>query len=347
MHINDQNSITQQRVKSGRWQGIDILKTICAFLVVIIHAPFPGEIGMYITTLSRISVPIFFMITGFFYSDVVQRNKEKHQIKKIFLLFVVTNAISLFAGCCKALAAGSLPSFLSSLLQVRTLTNFVIWNEPPFGRHLWYLGAILYTLIIVYYARRTNTIRWLMLLTPGILILGLIFGKYCVVLLGRQIPYVYVRNFFFLGLPYFLIGNLFFEYREQIFEHFTNQLFIAGLLIFSITTVVERYILVTNGVNASNDYYISTTFLACTVFLKFAKPRLKKPTKFVNVLGEVGKRYSTWIYVIHPLLIGMVDLIIGEKLKIIRPFSVFSFTLIICVLVTKVFTMVSHSNRQK
>ena len=46
--------------------GIDILRFICAFLVVCIHAPFPGIIGGCVKAVSRIAVPIFFMSTGYF-----------------------------------------------------------------------------------------------------------------------------------------------------------------------------------------------------------------------------------------------------------------------------------------
>lgn len=38
---------------------VDILKALCAFLVVCIHAPFPGIVGDYFTALSRVAVPIF------------------------------------------------------------------------------------------------------------------------------------------------------------------------------------------------------------------------------------------------------------------------------------------------
>lgn len=39
-----------------RADNIDILKAICAFLIVCIHAPFPGVIGEYFTALTRIAV---------------------------------------------------------------------------------------------------------------------------------------------------------------------------------------------------------------------------------------------------------------------------------------------------
>lgn len=53
-------------MEEKRNNSIDNLKAICTFLIICIHVPFPGEIGAYFITLTRIAVPIFFMITGFF-----------------------------------------------------------------------------------------------------------------------------------------------------------------------------------------------------------------------------------------------------------------------------------------
>lgn len=69
-----------------RAEQIDVLKAISAFLIVCIHAPFPGEISAYFIVFARMAVPVFFMITGYFYSDTVARHNEKHQIMKIFCL---------------------------------------------------------------------------------------------------------------------------------------------------------------------------------------------------------------------------------------------------------------------
>ncbi len=58
------NKVNQNRV---RYDGLDVLKCICAFLVVCIHAAFLGDVGKIVEVIARIAVPIFFMITGFFY----------------------------------------------------------------------------------------------------------------------------------------------------------------------------------------------------------------------------------------------------------------------------------------
>ena len=50
----------------NRNEGIDMLRMVCAFFIVCIHIPFPGGVGSYIKAVSRIAVPIFFMISGYY-----------------------------------------------------------------------------------------------------------------------------------------------------------------------------------------------------------------------------------------------------------------------------------------
>ncbi len=66
----------QTNEQTNRVEGLDSLKAICAFMVVCIHAPFPGKAGEYIVMLSAIAVPIFFMITGYFWHGIAEKNKE-------------------------------------------------------------------------------------------------------------------------------------------------------------------------------------------------------------------------------------------------------------------------------
>lgn len=48
-----------EQIDKSRYDGFDILKCVCSFLVICIHIPFPGILGEYIKSLSRIAVPVF------------------------------------------------------------------------------------------------------------------------------------------------------------------------------------------------------------------------------------------------------------------------------------------------
>ena len=58
-----ENLVFERRKRKA---GIDILKGLCAILVILIHFPFLGIGGKIITIVARCAVPVFFMCSGFF-----------------------------------------------------------------------------------------------------------------------------------------------------------------------------------------------------------------------------------------------------------------------------------------
>ncbi len=73
-----------------RNSGIDILKVICSFLVICIHKRFLGVAGEYIRALSRVAVPVFFIISGYYLQmkseDYMGRGGKKRLFKILKLI---------------------------------------------------------------------------------------------------------------------------------------------------------------------------------------------------------------------------------------------------------------------
>lgn len=268
-----------------RNNSLDVLKAICAFLVVCIHVPFDIIGGGYYIALTRIGVPIFFMISGYFYNT----NNAKKQIKKIAVLLIWANGIYLIYG---------LISYNYPTINFKSILIFLLLNESPFSGHLWYLGAILYTLIVVYLFDKAEVKKFLYWMTPILIIADLVLGKYSLLLFGREFPYLFVRNWLFTGIPFFSIGMLMREKKLRICSW--------GIPAFIGTTILERFLLNSNNMNAVRDQYISTTFLAITVF-SFA---LEYKGAVNDKLAKIGREYSTWIYIIHPLFITLFSFVI-------------------------------------
>ena len=61
-------------------------------------------------------------------------------------------------------------------------------------------------LIIMHIFDKLKIEKCLVFAAPFLLMGDLILGKYSVLLLGREFPYILVRNFLFVGIPYFCIG---------------------------------------------------------------------------------------------------------------------------------------------
>lgn len=283
-----------------RNSGLDILKFICCFLIIFIHAPIPSEFGKFFCALCRIAVPIFLMITGFFYDNTKKNNKEKIQIKKIFKLLIFSNILYFCYNFLLYLVKNELNQFLFNLFSIKTLLKFIFFNESPFGGHLWYLGAILYVLILNLFIEKRfneNTKKIFYFITPILLIIDLIFGKYSILLFGKEFPLIFVRNFMFVGIPYFSIG-MYIKEKIPKFKTVNTKKIILSILIFSFLTILERTILVKYGFNATRDHYISTTPLAISVFLYFVLNDWN-----LSFIKSIGKNLSTMIYIIHPIII--------------------------------------------
>ena len=202
--------------------------------------------------------------------------------------------------------------------------------------HLWYLGAILYVVTIITVLFRINeelTRRILYFVTPFVLLGDLVLGKYSILLFHREFPAILVRNWLFVGLPYFSIGMLIREHRDK--AEINIKMVSKPVLLFLITvsalsSLAERYVLETISMNATRDHYFSTTILAVAVFLYF----LNNVNDLQTKLSQIGEKDATWIYILHPILITVLGALvskvgIGEAYNYVRPIVVFLMTLMI------------------
>lgn len=315
--------------ENRRYNSLDKLKAFCAFLIVCIHAYFPGAFGEYYTVLTRIAVPIFFMITGFFFTT----SSAKQQIRKLFGLMLTANGIYLLWKIALAALKEEIPEYLKSVFTMKNIVKFLFLNETHLQSHLWYLGAILYVITIVtfIFGRNEKLGKKILYIAVPILLLGdLMLGKYSLLLFHREFPVVLVRNWLFVGLPYFTIGLWIREHQEKIVVRIRKMKLLSIISFTVITSLVERLILVSFNLNPARDHYLSTTFLAVAVFLFF----LLYVNGDENRISGIGRDDSTWIYILHPILITILGIVmsrggIKEAYNYIRPIVVFLTTAVI------------------
>lgn len=308
-----------------RYNSLDKLIVLCAFLIVCIHAPFPGEFGEYFMALTRIAVPIFFMISGFFWKP---RNGKK-QILKLLKLLIIANVIYFAFGLVRSMGSDT-GAYIQSTFTVRNLLKFILLNRSPFAPHLWYLGAIVYVLVVFQFAEKRGLKKILLYSTPFLLLVDLLLGKYSLLLFHKEFPYIIVRNWLFVGIPYFAIGHMIQEKRDWFNEHVNGLIVTVSIVAFSITSLLERYLLVASTLNAKRDHYISTTFLAIAVFLLF----LYFVDNRDSLTARIGQQCSTWIYILHYLVISMLGFVMrragmADVYNFVRPVFVFILTTII------------------
>lgn len=294
-----------------RNHGIDFLKFLCCFFVISIHAPFPEPLKSFTMPLARMAVPVFFIISGYYFSTLKKTGRLKPQIKKIFRLFISGNLLYFLWQIILALINGTdIASLLQEMFTPASLLHFVFLNESPFEGHLWYVGAILYTLLIVYFWNKKHSSETLYPFIPLLLLTDLFLGKYSLLLFEQAVPYVFVRNFIFVGLPYFLLGDMLFNIRLRI----KKTVLILLTAVFCFTTLLEKNILDTVGLITDRDHYLSTTFLAVSVFLLAANSDKKHHGKLYKKLCFIGSGLSLNIFVLHPIFIDILRLYIKNDI---------------------------------
>ncbi len=314
--------------------GIDLLKAMCSFMVICIHTPFPGLLGDIFIPLTRIAVPLFFMITGYFYSSTKEHKKEKKQMIKILKLFVSANLLYFFWFLIKVIINGnSIITCIKEMCNLKTISDFLLFNESPFQGHLWYLGAILYVLLIVFIFEKKWNRQKLYPVIPVLLLINLVLGEYSILLFGKEISLIFARNFIFVGLPYFLIGDMLNSHKIKIKSR--NALLFS--LLFAFTTVLENFLLDYFKINRTIDNYTSTIFLSVCVFLLAVQSELKINNKWNKALCYMGANLSTIIYILHPIFITIMNQIMDYLSKYayidvvysyISPFVILSIALV-------------------
>lgn len=323
-----------------RNRGMDILKCICTFLVLNIHFPLEMPGGNYVETVARIAVPIFLMLSGYLYSGVLERGREKAQLNKFFRLFAGANLLYLVWDILLELWQGNLALWFGNTFTLRNAVNFIFLNESPLKCHLWYLGTMWYTLLIVGLFRRAGKMKWLLAAVPVQLLVLCTCNSWGMFLFGKNIECFYTRNFIFVGLPFFCIGYLTYIYRERIEKKAArySRWLLPVIAALALALCAERTFLLRKDVLFCKDGYFFVAPFAWMVFLWFlfgAGRNLQGP--LWDCLATIGRKYSLPIYLLQCMVDEMLFPLIrtlgltGIYLKL-HAAAVYAATLVIAAL---------------
>lgn len=281
-----------------------MIKFIAAFLVVFIHTPGTNEI-FSLKIISRSAVPIFFMITGFYYQSLAAKGTFWRHYRKILGMTLT----------CFAFYAGYSLFFdvwagrpLASALTGKALLRLLCLNTSPYGLHLWYLFALLYALPMVHWAKRHIGQRFLWAI--GVLL-------FLVAYFGVLTPRVeYFRNFLFFAFPMLLTGDALRTFLKS------RQWSQVGVWVAFITSLIlllsEGYLYRFCQWHPYRElFFFSVPFAACTMLLAYGNPAFGRETK----VAFWGKKYSPYIYIWHVMVSGMTGTVLYKLgIQITDPF---------------------------
>lgn len=145
-------------MKKRRWTCIDILKCLAAIAVVEIHKPLEIQGGDEFLILCRFAVPVFFMITGFFYPETVAKKRELKQFGKIFTITIGANLFYLLWEILLAVEKReNIKEALLARFEERVPEDFILWNFSPLSPHLWYFAGTSLCACNCFYCRTSGT----------------------------------------------------------------------------------------------------------------------------------------------------------------------------------------------
>jgi peptidoglycan/LPS O-acetylase OafA/YrhL len=283
-------------------------------MVVGLHGGFLGEIsqeGNFLTVqgVFRIAVPIFFIMSGYYFTSVSNTERLVKWIKRVLSLYTFWMVFYIYFWF--------RPDSLSVIDLIKVLKTVIVGHH-----HLWYLSAMIGAGVLTFLLRRKPALGIVLsfvLFIAGVAIQYL--GNYHLFstpMLDKIMNYTFIhRNFLFLGFPFFYIG--FVINGKSLFKDVSLKLLVIISILGVGLLLGESWYNYSNPLNDGGfDNYLSLFLICPTLFL--LANRAKFTTKDNNLA-----LISTAIYLIHPFW-----------LSVLRKFTLLEGTLITlaCILLS-------------
>lgn len=273
----------------------DIFKGIACIEIVFIHCVFPGEFGLVISALARWATPFFFVVSGFFFRKYTIEDSVR---KASHIAGILAWAVALYIPIVLIdnLVHGVLFEYLRDEFTLFSIASFIIFNSPVFiAGQMWFLFALIYVYISMAVAIKLNLMKYRKAITVFLLISHFViaYGFYFV---GHPIEAGAYRNFLFEGIPFFLIGNILYEEKWKAEKYGKSIVLIGVGALFS----VMEYMLLGRPFSV----HISSLILLAGILGLCSGDALNGKFKF---LCMTGRKYSLYIYVLHPAVITVFD----------------------------------------
>ncbi|MFV8985358.1 acyltransferase [Serratia fonticola] len=315
--------------------GISLLRIIAAFLVVFIHVS-PEVFSVMsnhwlginvMASASRISVPLFFMISGYLAFNENKITKITHFLKKKFSrILIPLIAWSIFY-----------IFYDETEVDIKILLNLL--TATPAHYHLWFFYTIIpmilltpffssvvrkidYTLFIYF------IVIWLFLsLTPS-LIQALIYftnAEDPILKVGKAQLFISMSGYFLLG------GFL----RKMKFN-LNNWVLISAFLISTTATIISTIIISNYLGSPSQAFFVYySPFIAIatvSIFLLFIKIDIQhsKATHLIKFISDL----TLGVYLVHPIIIDYFKIQILNSTNALSLLGMSFFIFIISLLIT-------------
>ncbi len=315
------------RMGMCRMSSLDVMKCFAAFCVVWIHFG-----SGWLSPVTRCAVPVFFVITGYYYPMMVEKGNFWRHIRKLLVMVLCASALYGAITLTSQIRHDTLGEWANNTFRLRDIVEVIVLDQDLFAFHLWYFYAVLYDLIIFYLADKWKLAKWIRYATP---ILLFIF------LMSNFTPWnIRFRNFLFMGLPCMMIGRMIREKKDTAFSFLEKKQYLwvyacVSLLMIGVEMCIHYCI-------QGKAYVVRETFIfTLPLFLPFFYAALRNPTFGEgSIWASIGRKYSAYIYIFHVFAGTILWHIVKRNdsllAKAIYPFLVFAISLLMAWAFVKV-----------
>lgn len=310
--------------QKGTISSLYVLKALCALFVVILHTPL-GALTDYAKCISHTSVPLFYMITGFFlYSADAHRVSSRAfgTAKKAIVLWLICNLVYYPLG----------PIVGSFQDTYMLYFKWLVLGQTPSGGHLWYLMSLVQGALVIGLMFRFGLGRlfpWLM----GLWFVGFLFEGYRPVFFGSE-PSMMACNFVIKSLPCLAAGMWVAKERQALlrFKYWWVVLALAVTLLYADLIYLKPCVL--------PSYIVLAPFLTTAIILSGFLTCLSRPSVGEGTKVEyIGRALSGNIYYWHGLFIMLFTRVLTQYVDIYETYGsiiVFVLSLAFAYLLVKI-----------
>ena len=306
-----------------------LFQGIACLLVVLIHIPFPGNLGIFFVSIARYAVPLFYMISGYTLYSCLETDSLKIKIKGRFqrngkILAIAFICYCLF-DCGKCLIKGkSILTFLGGMLNVPNVLRLFFLGIFPnqfAGGILWFmLGQLYIYLFVLVFSNhiKKHHIPLYTWISVAVLIIASC-AKVCAVAFRLELwgvelsSYWIYGNWVVMGLPCFVLGIGFADYLKRKREIVVRTPLFTYILVIAISSVLNFVLcmMLNKFLNMYLSYTIFTLLIDYCAFAISQKERISSK----NILAKIGCYHSRNVYIVHPAIISIFN-IFFEKLTV-------------------------------
>lgn len=286
-------------LKNNRLLTVDLIKFVASLFVILIHCTFYGGLGITVKAMARFAVPFFFLSTGYFlYGNSSHKllKKLRHMVGLALSAFVLYFAFYAVLSFVQKGTDGLL-GYLTDFADFEKIVRFLAFNVPFSFTNLWYLFAVVYVYLIYYgLVKCKASDRLIFAIAFSLLAAHLLIWQ---VNLSLQLTNhtFYVRNFLFFGFPMITAGAFLKKHQQKIPKLSCGMLVLLSAIGASLS-IGSRWLI------GNKSLPLGAIILSVSLFVYAIQT---KPCAEHSFLRKAGA-YSTYIYILHPCVIRLVQL---------------------------------------